>query len=63
MCAAARRPGRVVHMFCNIDVIEGEIFRWRKAGYVPVRAVPFDMFPGTDDTEILVLLTPAAAPG
>lgn len=62
-CAAARRPGRVVHMFCNTDVIEGELFRWRKAGYVPVRAVPFDMFPGTDETEILVLLTPAAAPG
>ncbi len=59
-CAAARKPGRVVHMFCNIDVVEGEIFRWRKAGYVPVRAVPFDMFPGTDDTEIMVLLTPAA---
>jgi tRNA/tmRNA/rRNA uracil-C5-methylase (TrmA/RlmC/RlmD family) len=59
--AAARRPGRVVHMFCNIDVVEGEIFRWRKAGYVPVRAVPFDMFPGTDETEIMVLFTPADA--
>ena len=48
-------------MFCNIDVVEGEIFRWKKAGYIPVRAVPFDMFPGTDETEIMVLFSPADA--
>jgi tRNA/tmRNA/rRNA uracil-C5-methylase (TrmA/RlmC/RlmD family) len=57
-CAAARRPGRVVHMFCNIDIMPGEIARWREAGYVPAKVVPFDMFPGTDDTEMMVLFTP-----
>ena len=61
--AAARRPGKAVHMFCNIDIVEAELFRWQKAGYVPVRAVPFDLFPGTDDTEIMVLLTPAGGRG
>jgi tRNA/tmRNA/rRNA uracil-C5-methylase (TrmA/RlmC/RlmD family) len=59
-CAAARRPGRVVHMFCNLDIMSAEIERWREAGYVPARGVPFDMFPGTDDTEIMVLFTPGS---
>jgi len=58
-CVAARRPGRVVHMFCNIDIMPAEISRWMTAGYVPVRGVPFDMFPGTDDTEIMILFRPA----
>jgi tRNA/tmRNA/rRNA uracil-C5-methylase (TrmA/RlmC/RlmD family) len=57
-CVAARRPGRVLHFFCNLDIMEAEIGRWRSAGYVPLRGVPFDMFPGTDDTEIALLLSP-----
>jgi tRNA/tmRNA/rRNA uracil-C5-methylase (TrmA/RlmC/RlmD family) len=59
-CIAARRPGRVVHMFCNIDGMPAEISRWRAAGYIPVRGVPFDMFPGTDETEVMVLFGGAA---
>jgi tRNA/tmRNA/rRNA uracil-C5-methylase (TrmA/RlmC/RlmD family) len=62
-CAAARGPGRVVHMFCNIDIMPAEIARWKDAGYVPARGVPFDMFPGTDDAEIMVLLTPRPGRG
>ena len=62
-CVAARRPGRVVHMFCDIDVMPAEISRWRAAGYMPVRGVPFDMFPGTDETEVMVLFGPAAEKG
>jgi tRNA/tmRNA/rRNA uracil-C5-methylase (TrmA/RlmC/RlmD family) len=62
-CVAARRPARVVHMFCNIDIMPAEISRWKAAGYIPVRGVPFDMFPGTDETEVMVLFTPAAAKG
>ena len=62
-CVAARRPGRVVHMFCNIDIMPAEISRWRTAGYMPVRGVPFDMFPGTDETEVMVLFGPAAVKG
>ena len=60
-CIAARSPGRVVHMFCNVDIMQAEIGRWRSAGYAVARGVPFDMFPGTDDTEIMVLFTPGAA--
>jgi len=59
-CIAARRPGRVVHMFCDIEIMPAEISRWKAAGYVPARGVPFDMFPGTDETEVMVLFTPAA---
>jgi len=62
-CIAARRPGRVVHMFCNIDIMPAEISRWKAAGYLPARGVPFDMFPGTDETEVMVLLRPAAGKG
>lgn len=57
---AEHRPGRVVHIFCNIDLLPRELERWRTAGYRPVRAVPFDMFPGTAAVETVVLLTPAA---
>ncbi|HTO95196.1 MAG TPA: methyltransferase domain-containing protein [Bacteroidota bacterium] len=55
-CVAAARPARVVHMFCNIDIMPGELERWNRGGYSVVRGVPFDMFPGTDETEIMVLL-------
>jgi len=55
-CIAAARPARVVHMFCNIDVMAGELERWSRGGYAVVRAVPFDMFPGTDEVEIMALL-------
>ena len=55
-CVAAARPARVVHMFCNIDIMAGELERWSRGGYRAVRGVPFDMFPGTDEVEIMVLL-------
>ena len=58
-CVAAHRPGRIVHMFCNIDIMGTEIARWIAAGYIPARGVPFDMFPGTEETEVMVLLTRA----
>lgn len=62
-CIAARRPGRVVHMFCNVDIMQAEIARWKDSGYAVSRGVPFDMFPGTDDTEIMVLFTPGGGGG
>jgi len=58
-CVAARRPGRAVHLFCNIERMSEEIARWERCAYRPSRAVPFDMFPGTDDTEIMILFVPA----
>lgn len=53
---AARRPERVVHIFCDINRIPQELAQWQKSGYHPMQAVPLDMFPGTDDIEILLRL-------
>jgi tRNA/tmRNA/rRNA uracil-C5-methylase (TrmA/RlmC/RlmD family) len=57
---AERRPRKVVHIFCNMEVFSGELLRWRKAGYQPQQGIPFDMFPGTPELEIMMLLTPAS---
>ena len=59
---AATRPGRVVHLFCRIDLMPAELERWRSAGYRLAEAVPFDMFPGTDEVEVMALFTPATIP-
>jgi tRNA/tmRNA/rRNA uracil-C5-methylase (TrmA/RlmC/RlmD family) len=57
---AARRPLRILHIVCNMDVLSSELVRWRSAGYEPAQAVPFDMFPGTPELEMMVLLEPEA---
>jgi tRNA/tmRNA/rRNA uracil-C5-methylase (TrmA/RlmC/RlmD family) len=56
---AARAPSRVVHIFCNIEGIKGELKRWASHGYAARQAVPYDLFPGTSSVEVMVLLTPA----
>ena len=53
---AAKKTQRVLHIFCNIDLMPVELERWRNAGYKIRRAVPFDMFPGTSEVEIMVSL-------
>jgi tRNA/tmRNA/rRNA uracil-C5-methylase (TrmA/RlmC/RlmD family) len=53
---AERRPTRVLHIFCDMDILPGELQRWGRTGYAPTRAVPFDMFPGTADLEMMVLM-------
>ena len=53
---AARRPSRVAHLFCNIDLMADELARWKKAGYSVAKAIPFDMFPGTPVIETVILL-------
>jgi tRNA/tmRNA/rRNA uracil-C5-methylase (TrmA/RlmC/RlmD family) len=53
---AARNPVLVLHVFCGIETIPGELERWGKTGYLPVQCVPVDMFPGTPDIEVMVLL-------
>jgi tRNA/tmRNA/rRNA uracil-C5-methylase (TrmA/RlmC/RlmD family) len=55
---AARKPTRVLHIFCNIDIMPNELKRWTESGYSITRAIPFDMFPGTSAIEMMVLLTP-----
>lgn len=55
---ANRRPAKVLHIFCNIDIIPEELEQWKKVGYRTSRIVPLDMFPGTASVEVLVLLEP-----
>ncbi len=58
---ASKQPEAVLHIFCNSEIIGKELKRWSACGYLPVKAVPFDMFPGTDDIEVMVLLKPSSA--
>lgn len=53
---AARRPGRVVHLFCNIDLLPRELALWAKSGYAVTDAIAVDMFPGTPTMELVVAL-------
>jgi tRNA/tmRNA/rRNA uracil-C5-methylase (TrmA/RlmC/RlmD family) len=56
-CIAARKPVRVLHIFCNVDIMSAELKRWEASGYTVSKAIPFDMFPGTASIEMMVLLT------
>ena len=51
---------RVLHIFCNIELMPGELERWNIGGYKIARAIPFDMFPGTAEIEMMVLLKPTS---
>ena len=53
---ASRRPSRVVHLFCDVERVPVDLADWRAAGYRAVQAVPFDLFPGTSELEVAVLL-------
>jgi len=53
---ADQQPQKVVHIFCNSDIIAKELHRWKECGYLPKKAVPFDMFPGTSEIEMMILL-------
>jgi len=53
---AEQQPEKVVHIFCNSGIIEKELRIWKQCGYHPVKAQPFDMFPGTGEIEMMVLL-------
>lgn len=55
---AARKPARVVHVFCDMDALAREINQWRKCGYMIAKAIPLDMFPGTDNLEVMVAFLP-----
>jgi tRNA/tmRNA/rRNA uracil-C5-methylase (TrmA/RlmC/RlmD family) len=55
---AERKPRRVAYLFCDMNTMPAEITRWRKQGYMVAKAVPFDMFPGTNNLEMLVVLLP-----
>ncbi len=51
-----RAPEKVLHVFCDVDQIPPSLESWRSAGYEPGRVVPLDMFPGSANLEVLVLL-------
>jgi tRNA/tmRNA/rRNA uracil-C5-methylase (TrmA/RlmC/RlmD family) len=55
---AFRRPVKVLHIFCNVDLIPAELEQWNKLGYDASSIVPLDMFPGTPHLEVMVLLEP-----
>ena len=58
-CLAARKPAKVLHIFCNIDIMPAALRLWARSGYQIVKTVPLDMFPGTSTIEMMVLLTPS----
>ncbi len=55
---ASRGPKRVVQLFCGMDALVRDCDAWRRAGYMVAKAVPYDMFPGTDELEMLVVYVP-----
>jgi tRNA/tmRNA/rRNA uracil-C5-methylase (TrmA/RlmC/RlmD family) len=59
---AAYAPKRVVHLVCDIERTQLEITRWNDSGYRLERALPFDMFPGTSEVELALVLTHQKSP-
>jgi len=53
-----RSPQKVLHIFCGVDQIPPALKEWQANGYRVRRIVPLDMFPGSANLEILILLTP-----
>ncbi len=53
---AEREPLRIVHLFCDIDRVPVDVGEWEKNGYRPKEIIPFDMFPGTPNLEVAVVL-------
>ena len=56
----AKKIERVLHIFCNIELMPAELERWNSGGYKIARAIPFDMFPGTGEVEMMVALDPTS---
>jgi tRNA/tmRNA/rRNA uracil-C5-methylase (TrmA/RlmC/RlmD family) len=55
---ANRRPLKILHIFCNVDIVPEELVQWERVGYFAKRILPLDMFPGTPNLEVMVLLEP-----
>lgn len=55
---AERKPTRILHIFCDLDTLPIEVKEWRRCGYKVAEVVPLDMFPGTDNLEVMVLFLP-----
>jgi len=57
---ARRKPKKVLHIFCGVDQIPPSLREWQASGYQARRIAPLDMFPGSANLEILILLEPKA---
>ena len=55
---AFRRPLRVAHIFCGVEVIPEAVASWNQCGYSVTRCLPLDMFAGTPNLEALLLFEP-----
>jgi tRNA/tmRNA/rRNA uracil-C5-methylase (TrmA/RlmC/RlmD family) len=55
---ANRSPAKILHIFCNADIVPEELEQWNHEGYRVTRVLPLDMFPGTTTLEIMTLLEP-----
>jgi tRNA/tmRNA/rRNA uracil-C5-methylase (TrmA/RlmC/RlmD family) len=53
-----RMAGRIIHLFCAVDRIPEDLQQWRESGYRITDVVAFDMFPGTPNLEVAVVLEP-----
>ncbi len=53
-----KHPRKVLHVFCGVDQIPESLKEWRDNGYKIEKVVPFDMFPGSANLEVLILLVP-----
>ena len=53
---AERRPKRVLHLVRDVNDLPARLGEWRSCGYRMQRVMPLDMYPGTMDMELLVVL-------
>jgi len=51
-----RQPQKVLHIFCGVDQIPESLKEWEANNYRVEKVVPLDMFPGTPNLEVLILL-------
>lgn len=54
---AERKPLKAAHIFCNVDEIKRETTEWNKCGYKIESVSPLDMFPGSPNLEVIIILT------
>lgn len=53
---AERNPVKAAHIFCNVDEIKRGIDEWVKYGYRIKSISPLDMFPGSPNLEVIIIL-------
>lgn len=53
---AERKPAKVLHVSCGVETVPAEVKRWTGCGYKVHKITVLDMFPGTANLEIMVLL-------